>query len=411
MANVRQFKPLLGRGLGIFLLLAATVSDAQIPVPAAGGPIVLMGQGDGRRGDAWCAEAQGASLRQLAVISADSQGRADEADANLRKAQAASEAADDAARRSASTLKQREFELARLRAAIGLQADDPARVTANRTRDAADMAFATRRGLVARVTRLREESAYATTNPDPTSNRTLAMIKRDLADAEQALRADEQASGSTQQLFDASQAARANAASVDARQSDRAIQLAESALVRASDENQSAQLDLREKESDHISAMVAAQGAGSRRDQARQCIAERRAILAAAEQAAMPPPAPGAPVTQLTDLSGGVSGVWASSCLLNGEPLGAPSGSFTMQFDKQGAITGAFVEGASSSITGHVSPAGQLQGQGSFVMDGTRMALQFSGFVSRRASGGLTAAGVFTNNDGQGVTCSGQWSG
>ena len=108
--------------------------------------------------------------------------------------------------------------------------------------------------------------------------------------------------------------------------------------------------------------------------------------------------------------TGQVSGSWTSSCIYNGYPVeGTPSGGFTLTFDGRGAITGAFVEGANASISGTVAPDGALQGQGSVVMEGRRMALSLAGTVSRTPAGGLSASGTFTNGDGRGVTCTGRW--
>ena len=280
------------RGLSLAVLLAAPAAFAQIPQALLRLPVPGEARGDGL-----CAETRVGNARALDAIEAMVQDRVGEAEPIERQRQAEADAAEDVARAAAGTVRQRQFELARLQLSGGARPDDPAIVVAEQASKDADTAYKRRRGLIARVTRLREERAQVTADADPANNRFLAQVAKDLADAELALAADDPAPGQTlRELFDASQSARANLSAELTRRGGAAVATAASELTAA--EAASAEANTNRNVAGWALADIAraANKARAERDQVLACIAARRAALAAMDPSlpgsGTPSPAP-----------------------------------------------------------------------------------------------------------------------
>lgn len=398
-----RLRALWAAGLGVAAMVQAPLAAAQASVILPM-PNYIVGGGE-LRGQAWCADARVAvSSRALQRVVDEVEAFVAEAERRERMERADVEAAETAARKTASTLRQALFNLARLQASGGVRADNPAILAAEGSRDAADKALAHRRGLLARVAALTSERDALVADPDPTSTRSLGQVRRELAAAEQAATADELNTGrSLEQLFAEAQAGRAFLAAERGRQGGPALASAQQAVQDAhvADANATLAVD----NARHWQGRVTdwANRARAQRDQARSCIAQRRDQLAVRDQAAGPPP-----LNDPRGIGGQVSGQWSADCAYEGQKVNPRSGSFNLTFDGRGRIAGAFVEGMAVSVTGEVFADGTLRVDGSVVAEGTAMALSITGRVRQDGYGRVAAAGAFTNSGG-GVVCKGGW--
>jgi len=384
--------------LVVVLLLVATAASAQSFVDQ------LLSPGEAR-GKAWCSDARGASADGLVTLWKSVEAHVGVAERAEQQAKESVTFHQDELRNAENTKKQKDFELARLEASLGATwSSNPAILAAEQSRARADEALAFRRGLIARTARLREELDRVRGNPDPTSTRSIDDVNRDIEMAERVLKTARE-KVSDQELDDASRSALAAVADERTRQGGPALDSALKAWMDALRAIAPAEEALSKAELAVPRASELANRARANRDEAAGCIAVRRAQLNSPDTSAPATPA------NLPGWAGQVSGSWEGSCLFRGAPSGgARRGRFTWTFDGRGNFKGSFVEDGSASISGNVEPNGALLGRGSILIDDIRMAISIGGALSRKPSGGLSASGVLNTNDGQGLTCGGQWS-
>ena len=392
-------------GLSVVLLLVAMTARAQGVVPNQPPPSpVLSGSklnaDAGSRGMKWCDAASGASAAALASLSVEMQRDVAKAEQDQQSYQDDVDLCEREVSRAEKAILQLAFDAARRAASLGVRTDNPAMAVAQRSFDEADIAYVQRRGLLAKANRLREERDQFVAHPDPASNRTLEMIKRDVAQADRAVIADEQATGeSLQQLFAARESARSNVAAERVRQGLDADLLAADAAKNAATEYSKMVLRLEDAKVALSYWKAEANVVRAWRDAAIPCIAKRQAQLALLDKPAPSEPAnPGG-----ANWAGQVSSSWSASC---GET--SDGGRFSLTVDAQGNFTVTFVEGAAASIAGSVDSAGKLSGGGNYEMGGRQYRIRIWGTVSRSPSGGLSGTGNFASGDGR-VVCNGSW--
>lgn len=326
-------------------VLAASPASAQRPTL----PSYALSPGEAQ-GLGWCADAQVASPTALANLSTRIQAVVAEAERPLILAQVRFDTATAALRRAETT-----------------RSGDAAT-------QAADAAFTRRRNLVARVNTL---------PPGPELN--LARL---------ALAADEQSTGKSLQALIAD--ARSARGSAD-------LQFSGGGDV------PTAKAELEAARRQLASATARVNTVRAQRNQARDCISERREQLGGSDgpTQAAGPAAPRPRPSDIRGVSGTVSGEWTAACTYDGQKVDPRSGSVNLTFDGRGRVAGAFVEGMTVSVTGDVDENGSLDAEGSVVAEGTAMALIVRGTV-RVWGGRLDAYGTFTNS-GEGVDCKGSW--
>ena len=117
---------------------------------------------------------------------------------------------------------------------------------------------------------------------------------------------------------------------------------------------------------------------------------------------ATPAPTP-TPTPTPSNFQGSLSGTWSGTCSITG----AESGTFAVNIDANGNVTGTFDGSDSGTVAGSVSGTGVMSASGTATGG---MISTWDGTITRSGST-LTGNGTYHGNDPLAGTCSGTWNG